>query len=234
MRVPTPVFVLLFILSILLLTGILLWVFPDALHGTQKQELTRKLLWLSILGSAIVLRFRGNMDEFARYGTVWVAVFLVLILGYSYRDTMKNAYQRLRGELLPTTALPGNTENSITLRVADDGHYYADVIVNGIPVRFMVDTGATDITLPRDVANRVGIDTSRLAYTRSYNTADGVVMGAPIMLEHVQLGSITRRDMPASVTDTENTQPLLGMRFLNSLEGYEVRRDTLTLFDQKP
>ena len=133
------------------------------------------------------------------------------------------------GAFLPSKAI-NNEDGSISFRVSKDGHYYINTVTNGKNVKFMVDTGASDIVIDRKLARRIGIDINSLRFIMTYNTANGTVRGAPIRLESLKIGEYAFYDIRASVNEADMDEPLLGMRFLDKLDGYEVKRDTLTIW----
>ena len=96
-------------------------------------------------------------------------------------------------------------------------------------IRFLVDTGASEVVLsPRD-AERLGFDLKSLNFNRIYQTANGTVTGAPVRLEEIRIGPIVVSDVRASVNGAEMKRSLLGMSFLGRLGGYRVNGDVLTL-----
>ena len=98
------------------------------------------------------------------------------------------------------------------------GHYISDGQVNGMTIRFLVDTGATHVTLPAREARRLGLD-YRKGRRGMTNTANGNAPVYLIKLESVSLGNITVYGVDAVVMESENlSQPLLGMTFLNRMD----------------
>ena len=97
---------------------------------------------------------------------------------------------------------------------AFDGHYYLTLDLNGVPVDFVVDTGATDMVLTRADAARIGLDPDALAYTGVAGTANGQVRTARVRLDEVSLGGILDRNLPASVNEGVMDTSLLGMSYL--------------------
>lgn len=110
-----------------------------------------------------------------------------------------------------------------------NGHYYVEAHIRGQPIRFLVDTGASDIILTLDAARRIGITPEPRQFTKTYHTANGTVLGAPIRLPHFQVGSFVLRNVPASVNNAPMDISLLGMAFFNKLSSYRVENDTLTI-----
>ncbi len=96
-------------------------------------------------------------------------------------------------------------------------------------LRFLVDTGATTVTLKGDDAARLGIEPGEHAFTERYQTANGIVRGAPVRLRSVRIGRLQRSDVRATVSEAPMAMSLLGMSFLERLAGYEVKDDRLIL-----
>jgi len=105
------------------------------------------------------------------------------------------------------------------------GHFFADGAVNGVPVRFVVDTGATFVSLPRRDAERLGIDyrSGRRGLTQ---TANGTAPAYLVKLDTVRIGGIELHNVDGLVHENGLDQALLGMSFLNRLE---MQRDGATM-----
>jgi aspartyl protease family protein len=119
--------------------------------------------------------------------------------------------------------------HEMVLTQGEGGGFYVIGKVNGAPVRFVIDTGASDIVLTPDDARRAGADMAALDYRHSYETANGVGAGAPFIAEHFEVGAIKARDVPMSVNGTPMSASLLGGVFLRELDSYEVKGNRMTL-----
>lgn len=111
----------------------------------------------------------------------------------------------------------GETE-SIALWADSRGSFYADGAINGYPVRFLVDTGATTVAISSDLARRIGIE---LAEGKPWvaNTAGGMARMVRITLDSVSVGDIAVRNVDAGVIlGSHPTTPLLGMSFLGEVD----------------
>ncbi|MEY4981905.1 MAG: hypothetical protein RIR62_171, partial [Pseudomonadota bacterium] len=100
--------------------------------------------------------------------------------------------------------------------------------INGTPVRFVADTGATNMVLTRADAARLGIDPDGLVYLGEARTANGTVRTARVELPLVQLGPYRDEDFPAWVNDAEMFGSLLGMDYLR-LYRVEIDGDRMIL-----
>jgi len=110
-----------------------------------------------------------------------------------------------------------------------DGHYYLSLIINDAPIRFVVDTGATDLVLTKEDAVRVGLDPKQLAYLSIANTANGQVRLARVRLDSVQLGDITDQNVRAVVNEGDMRESLLGMTYLQKFGRIQIEGNRLTL-----
>jgi aspartyl protease family protein len=107
---------------------------------------------------------------------------------------------------------------SVVLFAEPNGHFFADGLINGQPVRFMVDTGATTIAMSSVDASRIGIDYKKGKQGHA-STAGGVVRMYGLRLSNVKIGDIMLYDVEAGVIEGNfPTTPLLGMSFLGKLE----------------
>ena len=116
---------------------------------------------------------------------------------------------------------------SIILWAGSGGHFHADGSINGLPVRFLVDTGATIVALSSDEAQRLGIDYRKIGHPGYANTAGGVVRSYSLKLDKVEVGSITLYNVDAGIVEgSYPREPLLGMSFLGQLD---MRREGETM-----
>lgn len=182
-----------------------------------------RFFYLAILGSAIAsglfFRYRHRLSAALQHAAIWVLIFAGVTIGYGFKD-------QLISQLYPDAAqLRGN--DTIALRRASDGHFYARVQVNGTEVRFLVDTGATNLVLSKQDADRIGVAMEDLNYIVPANTANGQVYGAGIVLDRVELGGFVDKNVRAIINGGEMEDSLLGMDYLEryrrfSFEGGEL------------
>ncbi|RYG89729.1 TIGR02281 family clan AA aspartic protease [Loktanella sp. IMCC34160] len=183
-----------------------------------------RLIYLVVLLTAIVgwgwSRGRGAMGQQFQYLLIWGFLFMGVIGIYGLWPSLQEVISPRQGI---------STDGAITLPRARDGHFYITADVNGTPVRFVVDTGASDIVLRQEDARRAGIDTGSLSYLGSAQTANGIVATAPVILDSLSVESMTDRDVRAVVNGGELFDSLLGMSYLNRFESVEIRGDRLIL-----
>ena len=179
--------------------------------------------------SSVIMRWRGSLSSAALYGAIWVLVFFTLVAGYSYRQDFAELWSRVKGEVNPAMAMQ-RSPTEIALRKASDGHFYADVQVNGKEIRMLADTGASSVVLSEADARAIGIDPDSLAYNLIVSTANGEANAAPIELDEIRVGSIVRHNVKAAVSRNLSGS-LLGMSFFSTLSHVEMNHDELVLAD---
>ena len=183
---------------------------------------------LAMVSSGLIFMHRINLGEVIRNISIWTGLAIVLLLGFTYRSELTGIYYRVIGELVPGQAiiLEGNT---IILSVSRDGHFYANGKANGKKLRFMIDTGASDVVLSPVDASRIGINVEKLQFTKTYQTANGIGLGAPYRLNSLAIGSLEYAKFAVSVNKSDMVTSLLGMSFLERLQSFEFRGSKLYL-----
>jgi len=121
-----------------------------------------------------------------------------------------------------------NDGSTVELQRESDGHFYADVQVNGSNLHMLVDTGATGIALSRDDARAAGLATSIGMNDVVGEGADGAVHGEYVRLDNVSLGGTSASGLEAIVLNG-GSQSLLGQEFLAKFDSVEIRGDTMVL-----
>jgi aspartyl protease family protein len=122
-----------------------------------------------------------------------------------------------------------SVSNEYVFRRAPDGHFYVDAEVNGATIHFLIDTGASLLTLSPEDARAAGLILSDSDFSQRATTANGIARIAPVMLREVDLQQIALTDVQAAVVELPMPTSLLGMSFLSRLQGYEVRDGELVL-----
>lgn len=213
-----------FFIAIAILIAFLIAQFPYAIAKTDDKM---QLVYSTLLLSVVVLGARQlPLTQTLKYALAWLAVILLIVLGYSYKDTLLNT--RIMAELMPNRARI-NADGSVSIRASKDGHFHIEARVNGVPVNFMVDTGASDVVLNKSDAESIGIDTESLNYNRTYSTANGATGGAIVKLNRLQIGHFNLDNFPASVNEGELDSSLLGMSALRQLGGFRIDGDEMVI-----
>jgi aspartyl protease family protein len=143
----------------------------------------------------------------------------------SSSDAAGSSFSASRGSSSSEEPMPSD---AIVLDREYNGHFYADVQVNGAPIRVLVDTGASGIALSRDDARRAGLAVSAGMFEVVGEGANGDVHGEFVKLDRVSLGSKTVEGIAAVVLD-EGDHSLLGQNFLSKFDTVEIRGDKMYL-----
>ncbi|MGB3316206.1 MAG: TIGR02281 family clan AA aspartic protease [Albidovulum sp.] len=168
-----------------------------------------RLIYLVLLGAVVagyfLLENRDRLGKTAQQAAIWGLIFLgAIAIAGMWRDIRRSAF--------PTEVfVRGDT---MEVPVAEDGHFYLMVEINGADVLFVVDTGATDVVLSREDAVRAGLDPDKLDYFGTAMTANGMVRTASVRLDSFTLGGETDRNVSAVVNGGELDTSLLGMSYL--------------------
>jgi aspartyl protease family protein len=210
--------------------------FPEQLRGAGDNGTLAALVQLLMVGVPVGSGLFGRHDservgftQGLKYGAIWIGIGLFLVAAYSQREGFARLWSSITGEISPSTAQ--SIGESVTIRKSDDGHFWAQVNINGQSIRMMVDTGASSIALDPDDARRVGIDPQTLDFNVPVSTANGNSTAASVRLKTVALGSIARDQVPATVMRASGGVSLLGMSFLGELSEIKAEGDVLTLRD---
>ena len=119
-------------------------------------------------------------------------------------------------------------DGSIELQREGDGHFYADVRINGAPIRMLIDTGASGIALSREDAQMAGLATSIGMNDIVGEGASGEVHGQWVRLDRVELGPLSASGLDAAILDG-GQQSLLGQSFLRKFAKVQIEDDKMVL-----
>jgi aspartyl protease family protein len=173
-------------------------------------------------------RFSAIVGNFA----IWASVFVMILVGYTYREDLKDFAARMVGEFSPTTAIVDSENGTASFRRGLDGHFTVASTIDGAAVPLLFDTGASAVVLAYRDAARAGIPVADLSFTMPVMTANGTGRAAVVTLDRIEVGGIARRNVRAFVAEDGALQgSLLGMTFLETLSRYSVAGDRLELAD---
>ena len=144
---------------------------------------------------------------------IWIAIFSVVYIFFDTQQKPKVA-----------TGKDGGMFSKIVIPRSLDGHYYVRGSVNGYPVDFMVDTGASVVSISRSLAKKANLPKGVSA---NFSTAGGVVMGEVVSDQTVEAGGIIVNGISISVGIQGNVS-LLGQNFLRRVDVLQSN-DTMTL-----
>ena len=197
-----------------------------------------RVLYLGVLGAVVaagLLGGRMGFGEATRNIAMWLGIIVLLVGGYQYRYELQDVASRLTAGLVPGSPVSLTSSDgrvSVLIEKRPNGHFEARASVNGKPVTFLVDTGATTTVLTRGDAQAAGFDLDSLSFNVPISTANGRTNAALVNADEIAIGEIARNRQPLLIASSDLLdQSLLGMSVLSTLSGYDVRGDRLVLID---
>ena len=190
------------------------------MNGDEKAYFFYMVILFLLIGAGFLFGNREKLSTTLMQAAIWVLVFCGVLIAYGFKDTLQQQF-------VPSLAVQSGGEFEIVR--ANDRHFHLTLKVNGVPIKFIVDTGASDIVLTREDAERSGVDLDSLAFLGRASTANGTVKTAITVLDKVVLGDRIDRDVRASVNGGEMFGSLLGMSYLNQFSEISIRGDRLIL-----
>jgi len=184
------------------------------------------VLLLVLVASSLFAR-RLPLGETLKMALTWALIFAALFVVFTFRSDLKIVWDRVATEM----GLRDGLQEDGTLRIPKDlsGHFSVTATVNGHEVRFMVDSGATTTSMSLGAAKAANVDVSKSGFPVIVETANGTTEMQRARLQRLSIGPIKRQDFPVLLSDTLGDTNLLGMNFLNTLQGWRVEGDTLVL-----
>ncbi|WP_262691661.1 retropepsin-like aspartic protease family protein [Kordiimonas aestuarii] len=186
--------------------------------------LVRGLIIIFIFGGAAAFWSRSSIARIAKVAGLWALIITAIAIFYLYRSDLGTRFMSAIDPMGVTV-----TDEGLLLHRAQDGHFWLRADVNGVPVRFMVDTGASNVVLSPDDARRVGINTGLLDFSGVASTANGKVTYARATVAQLSLGDAVFYDVPVTVNGAEMQGSLLGMTVLRNFASIEFRGNMLIL-----
>ncbi|WP_284264704.1 retropepsin-like aspartic protease family protein [Roseicyclus amphidinii] len=183
------------------------------------------LAYLVLLGVVIagwhLVANRRQLGKLAQQAAIWIFIFLGAIVAVGL-------WSDIRDTVAPRQAVMQDGAQ-IVVPMQPDGHFYLTLEVNGTPVRFVVDTGATEMVLSAEDATRVGLKPEALVFSGRAFTANGMVETAPVRLETVALGGVVDQGLRAVVNSGDLGESLLGMSYLRRFDRIEISGGQMVL-----
>jgi aspartyl protease family protein len=176
---------------------------------------------------------RGRRAGQLRHLGIWLLIVGALIAVYTYREPVLELARPVLAELTPSRAVTiegPDGEQSLAIRRSNDGHFHLDATVNGTPVRFLIDTGASTTVLSAADAKRVGIDPKTLSFDRPVQTANGTAFYASAWLHTLVIGPYRLASVPVGIMpEGAMDMSLLGMNTINRFSSWGVQGDKMVL-----
>lgn len=170
-----------------------------------------------IIGSKALLMINGAPPRSVPQGSTVDGVKVVAVQGDQVIIEIGGRKRPLRVGQHAVGVIPEGGADKLVLNADGQGHFFTTGVINGVSVRFLVDTGASMISLGASDARRMGLDFNRGQKGLS-QTANGQVVVSKIQLDSVRVGGVTLHQVDAVIHQTDMPIALLGMSFLNRME----------------
>lgn len=186
------------------------------------------LVLMMILPLSALIARRIPLKKAAAMAAIWAAILVggMMIVGLT-RDGVAASWEQLK------TVMGADeqriTGDAIRLRMASDGHFWANVTINGIPVHMLIDSGATVTSLSMETAKAARLDLNQNPIPVQIMTANGAVMAHTSSIDRLTIGPIVARDLRVDVAEEFGTTNVLGMNFLSRLKSWRVENGWLVL-----
>ena len=194
-------------------------------NGDQALNFIYLLGCLVLLGSALTVR-RLPLGQSVKIALAWLLIFAAAFIAFTLKDDFLALGRRVMAEAKGDNVVE-TSGAEIRIRRAEDGHFWVNGELNGQPVRFLVDSGATVTTISGDTAARVGIERSG-GFGVMVDTANGTAMVDRGQAARIAIGPIARSDLAVHITRGDDTN-VIGMNFLSTLSRWSVEGRTLVL-----
>ena len=184
------------------------------------------LLLAALLPLSYLVARRPPLRQTLIFTGAWVAIFAVGLILAGFRDRLPSLQSLLYDQAV--------TGSETRIGMSPDGHFWAQVALNGVERRMLVDSGATVTGISADTARAAGIEVDEGGMPVMVNTANGTVLVKRAKAATVRVGSITTTDMTVYVSPAFGDTDVVGMNFLSRLESWRVEGRTLVLTPQEP
>src|SRR5580765_6756004 len=138
-------------LALMLMAGAAVWKLADVFPGQMSSDWDRAnimqlIVVLGIVSAGVIFGRRLNLTVVLRNLAIWAGVAAVLVLGFTFQDELREIGLRVQSELIPGEPI-STTPGELVLSQSADGHFYVNGEANGARIRFLIDTGASDIVI---------------------------------------------------------------------------------------
>lgn len=190
-------------------------------------SLIYSILLLVLVSSALISR-RIALGQMVKMFLIWIAIFLIAFILFSFRGEFSIVWERMKSEIAGTSYQSVNGEQIILTR-KDDGHFWIKASVNGVPIDFLVDSGATSIVMSDTDADKAGIEYDINDIPVISNTANGQSRNYRAQIDELKTETARYESVKILVSPTLGDVNLLGMSYLNRLQSWSVNGNQMIL-----
>jgi len=182
------------------------------------------LLMAMMLVLGALINRREPFAKMAVMALAWVSIFGAGFVLFTFRDDLGFIAQRLKTE---ATGEPIVAASQVRIPMAIDGHFWVEGEINGAPVKFLVDSGATVTTIDRATALRAGATVAD-ARDQIVRTGNGIIRVSRGRAQSLNIAAIERDNVGLHIVDGDEMN-VLGMNFLSTLRRWSVEGRWLIL-----
>ena len=185
---------------------------------------------LGLLGSLVIRRVPALGRALRSVSTLGLmGVLLLVVLQLSRLDSRFDM-------AVPELGLPKQVVEGRETRVplAPDGHYWLRATVNGAPVNFLVDTGATLTAVSSETAERIGLEPREAGIPVRMQTANGSVAAQLTTIDELKFGNVAARGIDAIIAPGLGPTNVIGMNVLSRLASVQFADRTMILIPHHP
>ena len=181
------------------------------------------LMALMLVAGSLIAR-RERFAKLMTFALAWIAIFGAGFVLFTFRDDLGYVAQRLRSEASGVPVVEGQ---QVRIPMAIDGHFWVEASLNGVPVKFLVDSGATMTTVGRATADSAGVTVSANR-NQVVRTGNGMLRVSTGRADLLAIGPIERSSVGLHVTENEELN-VLGMNYLSTMNRWGVEGRWLIL-----
>ncbi len=185
------------------------------------------LIFLVLVVSSLAAR-RVPMGQMMKMALMWIGIFIILFIIFSFRTELSYVWDRVKSDIAGTSNQSSNGQE-IILTQRDDGHFWLRASVNGVPIDFLVDSGATAIAMSTADAEKANIPYDPNSIPVLTDTANGVSKNYRATIDVLQTEDATFENVNVLVAPTLGDTNLLGMSYLNRLQSWRVEGNRMIL-----
>ena len=195
-------------------------------EGDQAADFLYLMVVLVLVASAFMVR-RVPIGRSLQMLAAWAVIFLAAFVAFTLKDDFIALGKRVFDETRGDRAQIVQAGETLRIKQSPDGHFWVEGRLNGQPVRFLVDSGATTTSISAETARQAKIEPSRglPALVRTANGTVSVQRGRAAL----QVGTIERAELAVHISEAFGDMNVLGMNFLSSLSGWSVEGKWLVL-----
>jgi aspartyl protease family protein len=200
------------------------------MSGMALDQLLMMVAIVAVLAAAagwMIERERPALSQvLRRSGYLGMLAAGLLLVGQLAQQAERSDAALLMGSRPKLSVVGGET----VIPMASDGHFWADALVNGAEVRFLIDTGATMTGMSKDAARDAGINPDPGEMPLQLTTANGTIAATVGRASELSFGSITASNLAVAIPrDLDDDTNVIGMNLLSQLESWRLEGDRLIL-----